>query len=85
MAHSSNIGPLTDNLTVTEPLKPGDKVQVISGDRLFTRVWTGAKSSDLADPDNWRDTASSPAGADPTTAKEHPTIGKLRRSGMLAE
>lgn len=85
MAHNSNIGRLDDAATVTEPLKPGDKLILIRGDRQFTRVWTGAKSSDLADADNWRDTASSPAGASDQPAKEHPTIGKLRRSGMLAE
>jgi hypothetical protein len=85
MPFDSNLGPISDRLSVTAPLKPGDIVQ---GDVDIRRAWTGVVSSDLANPDNWRDLpppAPPPKAQSDPTAKEHPYIGKLRRSGMLAE
>lgn len=87
MPFESNLGRISDRITVTTPLKPGDVLQVF-GDDTISRVWTGVVSSDLTNPDNWRDLpppAPPPKAQSDPTAKEHPYIGKLRRSGMLAE
>ena len=86
MPFDSNTGPIGDRISVTTPLKPGDVVQV-SGDVTIHRVWTGAVSSDLANPDNWRDQPppAPPQKSQSKPPKEHPMIGKLDRAGFLVE